>query len=306
VLALVCGSHAAHAASPAESPSQAEGTPAKTVGDQRRGTLFRVVIQGRVSYLFGTVHVGQPSFAQLSPELSQAVRDSGQLVLELDVRSDAAFQQALTRHGMYPAGDHVRKHLGPATLERLTRALHGRGATLASMARLKPWLIANLLIGHELQRNGYERTHGTEAVLLAQRGGRDARIGELESADHQLAMFDQLTDRESEDYLTEALDELENGQALHKSKAMLDAWQRGDALALETAMHAVVQGPGVTAEFTRRVLLAKRNAEMAQRIDELLRADGTSFVGVGFMHLLGHGSVPELLAQRGYTVERVY
>ena len=71
-------------------------------------------------------------------------------------------------------------------------------------------------------------------------------------------------------------------------------------------MKAVVEGPGVTASFTRRVLLGKRNGEMAQRIDQLLRSERTSFVGVGFMHLLGQGSVPELLAQRGYTVERVY
>ena len=317
-LAALCGAGLVQLASPAlaqqpaveatfhAAASGASGVPTRSLAQPRSGTLFRVVSAGRIHYLFGTVHVGQPSFAQLSDEVSQAVRASGQLVLELDVRSDAAFQAALSRHGMFPDGDHVSRHISPVTLRRLRAVLHGHGVTLGSVARLKPWLIANVLVGYELQRHGYERTHGTEVVLLAERADRNEPVGELESADYQLAVFDQLNDEESERYLVEALDELESGIALSKSKALLDAWQRGDADALEAAMKAVVEGPGVTASFTRRVLLGKRNGEMAQRIDQLLRSERTSFVGVGFMHLLGQGSVPELLAQRGYTVERVY
>ena len=65
--------------------------------------------------------------------------------------------------------------------------------------------------------------------------------------------------------------------------------------------------PGtVTSDFTRRTLLDRRNPEMAQRIEHLMKDGKVSFVGVGLLHLLGANGLPELLSQRGYQVERMY
>jgi uncharacterized protein YbaP (TraB family) len=45
---------------------------------------------------------------------------------------------------------------------------------------------------------------------------------------------------------------------------------------------------------------------MADHIERLMREDSVTFVGVGLLHLLGANGLPQLLAQRGYLVERVY
>jgi uncharacterized protein YbaP (TraB family) len=72
------------------------------------------------------------------------------------------------------------------------------------------------------------------------------------------------------------------------------------------ALQESTAGPGVVAEFTRRVLLGRRNPEMVDHIARLMREDSVTFVGVGLLHLLGANGLPQLLAQRGYLVERVY
>ena len=60
------------------------------------------------------------------------------------------------------------------------------------------------------------------------------------------------------------------------------------------------------AEFTRRVLLGRRNPEMAARIELIMSGGKTAFIGVGLLHLLGADGLPRLLSQRGYQIERVY
>jgi uncharacterized protein YbaP (TraB family) len=76
--------------------------------------------------------------------------------------------------------------------------------------------------------------------------------------------------------------------------------------ALDVALQECTAGPGMMAEFTRRVLLGRRNPEMVDHIERLMREDSVTFVGVGLLHLLGANGLPQLLAQRGYLVERVY
>ena len=89
---------------------------------QRRGQLYRITHEGKVSYLFGTIHVGKDGFYPLDAEASRALLDSNTLVLELDIRQDLPFQKALARHGRYPDGDIVQNHLSPATLNNMVAA----------------------------------------------------------------------------------------------------------------------------------------------------------------------------------------
>ena len=171
---------------------------------------------------------------------------------------------------------------------------------------LKPWLLANILMGLELERSGFERTNGNEFVLLAQAQARGTAVAELESADYQLSLFDTLSDADSERYLRESLVELSDGSSLRKAKATITAWNSGNHAALDALIPDAVSGDTVMSEFTRRILLGKRNPEMAARIESFMQSGKTTFVGVGLLHLLGADGLPRLLAQRGYQVERMY
>jgi uncharacterized protein YbaP (TraB family) len=64
---------------------------------------------------------------------------------------------------------------------------------------------------------------------------------------------------------------------------------------------------GSTAETRQfeRELLDERNVGMADKIAGYLTQPGTTFVLVGSAHLIGPGSIVELLEQRGLHAQRI-
>lgn len=276
------------------------------VAARHQGGLYRISGHGRVAYLFGTVHVGDSSFYPMAPGAERALGAADHVVVELDTRKNDDFLRALDKHGRYAPGDDITLHISPDTAQRLRAALHGEGVSMASMASFKPWLVANLLLSMSLERQGYRRSEGVESVLLAQAQRRRTRVAQLESADLQLALFDSMNPAEAERYLRETLGGLLDGSIVRQARRAIEAWRSGDAAALDGVLRDATAGGSETADFTRRQLLGRRNQDMAARIDLLMGEGGVLFVGVGLLHLLGDNGLPQLLAQRGYLVERVY
>ncbi|OWW18913.1 TraB/GumN family protein [Noviherbaspirillum denitrificans] len=275
-------------------------------GAAKRGTLYRVRHHGNTAYLFGTIHVGKPAFFPLEDEVTGALARAGKLVLEIDIRKPEPFQAALSKHAFYPVGESVEHHLSPGVLVQLKRALDVAGLAFEDVRHMKPWLLANMLVGLDLERNGYERSHGIETFLLSLADKQAKDVRELESAEYQMSLFDGMPDAVQEQYLRENLDELGDGNALKKAQALIDAWATANNDAVEAFMRASLLEKSASSEFTQRVLLDKRNPEMATKIEELLRDDETTFVGVGLLHMVGETGVPTLLRRRGYEVEKLY
>jgi uncharacterized protein YbaP (TraB family) len=272
----------------------------------QRGTLYRVRHQGNTAYLFGTIHVGKPAFFPLEDEVTRALARASKLVIELDVRDGESFQQAVQKHGIYAAGDSIDRHLSADTLRQLRQALDRSGIPFENVARMKPWLVANLLLGLDLERHGFQRSEGIEFFLLSLAKEQTKTVQELESAEYQLSLYDAMTHAEQEQYLRENLAQLRDGNALRKAQAMIDAWGSANDKAFEEMLRESLNEKTLSSEFTQRVLLDQRNPEMANKIEALLRNDETTFVGVGLLHLIGETGVPRLLRERGYEVEKLY
>ncbi|QNA99193.1 TraB/GumN family protein [Massilia sp. Se16.2.3] len=76
------------------------------VAERHHGGLYRISGRGRVAYLFGTVHVGAPSFYPMAPEVERALAGADQVVVELDTGAKGAFLHALDRHARYAGRRH--------------------------------------------------------------------------------------------------------------------------------------------------------------------------------------------------------
>lgn len=303
VLLCLCCADAARAV---ESLPTDGAAIAGAAASARHGALYRISHGGHIGYLYGTIHVGQGDDTLMAPEVARALADASSVVVELDIRSNDAFQTALRKHGMYADGDSIVHHVSPATLRQLVQALARAGIALQDVERYKPWLIGNMLQGLELDRHGYRRSGAAEYVLLAAAKRGDKTVRELESADYQLAMFDTLDAAQQEQYLRENLADLEDGDALKRSRGLIDAWRAADTPRINAALHAFTTGSSVNATFMQTTLLGKRNPEMASAIERILQQDRVAFVGVGLLHLAGDNGLPQLLKQRGYTIEQLY
>lgn len=290
---------------PAQAENNAAAISAPAVVEQGgRGALYRIRHEASTVWLFGTVHVGRPEFARLGGAVEHALAQVDRLVLELDIRDNTSLQRAMDRYGLYPEDDGIERHVAADTLAQLQRTLAGFGIELAQVRRMRPWMVTNLLIGLELDRNGYRRQYAAEYILIEGAAGKPVR--ELETVEYQMSLFDGMNEALQEAYLREALDELESGRALAKASELIETWAAADLAKLEAHGRTLLTEDTKTAEFMRRVLLDGRNPQMASKVEALLREEGNSFVGVGTLHLLGETGLPALLRQRGYQVERVY
>jgi uncharacterized protein YbaP (TraB family) len=271
-----------------------------------RGTLYRVRHNGNTSYLFGTIHVGKAAFYPLGSEVMQAFSTASTLALELDLQDAVAIRAGVQKYGFYGADDALNKHLPPATQARLEQMLKREKLPADSIRQVKPWLVADALMVEELSRYGYDRNQGIEEFLLTTAQQQKKKVIGLETADFQFSLFNRLSDEEQVKFLDEAMDDISNGKMRTETDELADAWYRADAKALARLAHDELDEKSVSAEFTRHVLLDMRNPGMADKIEDLLKQDKVTFVGVGLLHLVGEKSVPELLRQRGYAVERIY
>lgn len=271
-----------------------------------RGTLYKVTSKDHTAYLFGTIHVGKPGFFPLEPKVTQALAQATKIAVELDVRKSEPFQAALKKHGMLAKGETLAQYLPEQTLQQLMQVLARFQLPFDNVKHMKPWLVANLLLGLDLEAHGYHRTDGVEFFLLAAAGAQSKAVYELESADYQLALFDSMSMPEQEQYLRENLTELQDGTALKKAEELIDAWSAGDGKLAAALLRESRDEQTTTADFTQRTLLDRRNPDMTSKVEALLKSDKVVFVGVGLLHLLGDNGVPALLRQRGYAVEKLY
>jgi uncharacterized protein len=302
IIAILLGFHPAFAQTGAPSAAVHKVAPSIPL----RGTLYRVDYRGHICYLFGTVHVGQQAFYPLEPQVTRALRQSERLVIEVDIRNTAAFQQAILQYGLYPDGQTIEQHLPAADLAQLKAALEDSGIPLQNLARMRPWMIANVLIVQTMAKNGFPVEQGLELYFLAEAEKQKKQVSELETAAYQLGLFDQLDEQQQQDYLRETLHDLADGSEIKKGMALLEAWQRADSPAMEAAMDEILQDDSPASRFIQHVLLEQRNPGMADKIAAWTRNDRTTFVAVGALHLLGDKGIPKLLQQRGYQVTKVY
>lgn len=292
--------------SPAFAQADIRSATAASSSIPLRGTLYRIDHGKRSSWLFGTVHAGQAAFYPLEPQVMQALHDSDALVVETDIRNTAAMQQAVLQHGLYAENDHLGYHLPPAERIQLEQSLAAADIPFAHVQRMKPWMIANVLLVHAMAQAGFPPEQGLEQHFLQLAARQHKPVHELEDAAYALSLFDTMPPSQQRAYLQETLRELQDGSGVAKGVAMIHAWQASDSAQLDAEYRNLLTEDSVIARFTRDMLLDHRNPRMADGIIQLLQNGQTLFVAVGALHLLGPRSIPALLSQHGYHVTRLY
>ncbi|HEX9950609.1 MAG TPA: TraB/GumN family protein [Rubricoccaceae bacterium] len=294
-------------AQPAVVPPATAGPPPAPAAP-RRPLLWRVEDADSRVYLLGSVHALRPGTDVLPGAAAAAYADADVLAFEIDfdlARADAA---AATAVGVATDGIALSKRLGPADARRLERRLETAGLSLAPFESFEPWLVAVVLLTLPDGSARLSAAAGVDAVLYARAAadGRE-RLG-LETIADQTGAFDGLPIKDQLALLRDALgsdglnsldaDSVDAGGQM----PLVAAWEAGDAEALAAI---VASGLGASTVMRRR-LLTDRNARWLPQIEALLaRTDEDVLVVVGAGHLVGPGSVVEMLRARGLVVERV-
>ena len=253
---------------------------------------------GARALLLGAIHVARSQDWELPPDLAAALERADVLVFEVDLASidGADGLRMASQLGTLPPGLQLRDLISAETWALLEQRAPELGVPLEPLQRFEPWLVALEFMTRSLDEAGYGSEHGVEWAIRRRASSKPLRG--LETPRDQYRVFDALPPTLQDRMLRDALDP----QATRTLTQLVDAWRRGDGQTLETILFEDRDDPQMAPLYA--ALYTLRNQRMATALAGILLHARNAFVVVGVGHLLGEGSLPELLVRRGFRVRR--
>jgi uncharacterized protein len=285
-------------------PTRSREVRVETRADNLRALLWEVKSpQGNIVYLFGTIHVGKPSFYPLPTSTQLALRQSAKIVVEADVtdQSDATELEKLMQ---YPAGKTLESALPESLLARLRLQLEKRRIPYAAMRSMKPVIIGGMIPIVDYMRLGYDMKHGLDLWLIEYAKREQKPLLQLESQLGQLQLMSNMPDALQEAFLDNALRTIEQDRTAEAVTGIVNAWQLGDPVLLQDLVGQASEGMRLT-ERLDDYLLHARHPGMLKKIESYLASGEIHFVAVGSLHLVGPRGLVALLRQKGYVVKQL-
>jgi len=270
------------------------------------GALFKIQDGHHSLYLFGTIHVGAADFYPLAPALMQALEHAPALALEIDPANSAALQTAVQQYGLYPADQSLSSQLSAPLRQQLETLLEKYHIASATVARMRPWMIATLLTMQEAASDGFDSALAVDAYLANIAQQQHKPVIELEGAARQLALLGALDEHQQSLLLEDTIKEINAARSTAELSAITLCWRRGDLHGLQDMLDEMAADQSFAGRFTKEVMIDQRNPLLADRLATLLTQQDGIVAAMGILHLAGANSVPALLQQRGLKVERIF
>ncbi|MBN8611574.1 MAG: TraB/GumN family protein [Deltaproteobacteria bacterium] len=277
-----------------------ETTPAREVAEIRP-RLVRVSDADTTVYLFGTVHLLEPSTAWMNDEISGALSSSRAVYFEVPTEPEALapHMPLLQSLALNPPGVTLSSLLPPDARSRAEAAATASNVPFAQLEPMRPWLAAITLSMTRLVARGADPEAGVDRVIAARAREAGQEVRYLEDIPTQLHAIGDLPTDVQVELFVQSLDDIEESDA-HFDE-MVSAWQRGDTRHLE---HELVDEMRTEAPALYDSMLVRRNRAWVEVLTTLMANEpGTFFVAAGAAHFVGPDAVQVGLAQHGLTVQ---
>ncbi len=261
--------------------------------------LWTVSGGGNTVYLFGSVHMLPEGGFAIDGPLAEALADAEKVCLEIDLGAvnEVEMQRLTLARVIDPQGRDLFTLLGPDA-DKVKAAADAAGLPLEPLAQFEPWFAGMMLSLLALQQHGFDIENGVERIVDASARATGKPMCGFETADEQLALFDEMPAGQQSEFLLQSIEEA--GDIKADTRRLLQAWREGDGDALADLFDEDFAG---YPELVDR-LVYDRNARWTEQIAELLAGDDDVLIVVGAGHLVGERGVPALLEKRGFKVDR--
>ncbi len=276
---------------------------AQAQSDVRRGFVYEVRKGNQSALLLGTIHVGRPEFYPLPAATLGRIERADAIVLEADVTDTGRAIAATQKYAVYAAGEPgLDTRLPPALKARIEAIAERNQLETTPLWRMKPWMLGNVLALFEAAQAGYMPALSVEAYLtrIAKQNGKP--VLELESIEQQFELFERAPFATQVAFLEDAVKAVETNGARREINRIAQAWETGDAAALDRLMAEMRAQTSVGARFTVDTILLGRHPAMVRRIEALMAEGRNNLIAVGSLHLAGPDGLVAMLRARGYTV----
>jgi uncharacterized protein len=258
--------------------------------------LWEVKSGDRTVYLMGSVHLLRPEVYPLDEALYRAFDAASVVAFEVDFAELVSGAAFFAQRGMLPDGESLADFLPEGRHAELMERASEFGLPGQVVDRMKPWMASLTLSSMVIQAGGYRIAAGIDHHFYERAREREMSIVAFETVEEQLDVFDGLDSDQQVAMLKSTIDDLDT------TVDMLDQatshWQSGNARELAAMFR---DSMGDQPKLLDR-LLYQRNQNWIPQIEALLTGEDDAIVIVGMGHLVGDGSVIDLLEGRGYTV----
>ena len=274
------------------------------------GLLWKIEKEGaKPSFLFGTMHMTDPRVVSLPPVAQAAFDTSETVVIETtDVLDQTKMMASFMEDPelmMFTDKTTLPSLLSPQDEEMVDAALSKRGIPLASVIKMKPWVLSAMvaLPACEMARKAAgEPVLDINLARQAKAAGKE--LGGLETAKSQLEAMASLP---LEFHVEGLVETLRLGEEIDDViETMIGIYLSGDTGMFwpffRAALPAGEAGESGYSAF-EETMITSRNGVMAREAKAFLD-EGGAFIAVGALHLPGEEGVIELLRKDGYSVSR--
>jgi uncharacterized protein len=280
--------------------AQAAAAPApKARYPQPSPAMWKLESDGSTMYLFGSMHMLPAGLKWKTPIVQRAMESADIFLFEIPM-SDGEMRLAygtMMKNIYLPEDKTLSGMLSPGGKKQLAAIAKDLGIEMKALDRMRPWSAAVLIS---------KAMGGTTPVV----SGADTQIGYyaltslktrryFERGSEQVEMLARMGDADGAKGFEAGLKEMRRNPQEFTRLAI--AWVTGDAAKLVN----ITDAGTVNSPLGRKILFDERNQAWVAKIPELLHEKRTFFVTVGAGHLVGHGSVIELLCGKGLKLQRV-
>lgn len=265
--------------------------------DGRRPPLYLIGHEGAKVYLLGSVHVLPVDALPLPPHVEDLYAAASTVAFEIDLAE--AEERALDLIGAATDEALIGDLLDDAQRDALHASVRSFGLPGSTFDEVEPWF-GGMSYGM-LTLRGSEQAYGqgVDAYLFERAWADGKEVLALETLADQIDAFDTLSDESQVAYLMGLVANAEDAPIAFE--ALLDAWASGDENRLSSVLNDELSHPEVYES-----LLVRRNRSWMPTLETLLARPGeVSLVVVGAGHLVGRGSLIELLGHAGHKPVRL-
>jgi len=267
---------------------------------QDHGFLWRIVKDGRTSYLYGTLHAARPEWMFPGPRTTAALESSEVLALELDLLN-ADVRERLVK----AANARPDERLPAALAERVEKRMAAECVDAAALTAFVPEFQVASLAVLAARREGLDPSYAIDLILALMARDLGKATTSLETPEAQIAALRMPTREATIEFVTSGLDELDAGKSGPLLARMASAWTGGNLAELENYERWCECLNSAAERASMKRLLDDRNPLLAAAIDKLHAGGRSVFAAVGSLHMIGASGLPTLMRERGYVVEQI-
>ncbi|WP_332715966.1 TraB/GumN family protein [Pelagibacterium mangrovi] len=249
-------------------------------------------------YMVGTVHMMREGVDWEGPELTAILEEVDEVWLELDSFEPPANLGALIMQSGISPETPLSSLLSADEMEELEAILAEHQVPVESFDSLRPWFAYLQISALMLMDAGFDPAGGIDVHIKGRADELGIPVNGFETFEEQFEVLAGMPEDVQLEVLRETIVEYE--EAREDLVVQLESWIGGDLTGLEAETEEIAR----EMEAFYEVLFVDRNHGFVDGIEDILAGEGTALVAVGLGHYVGPDSIPALLEERGYSVER--